>query len=483
MEVAIYPLVLALFLFCLHQVSRKERWSYVDVLRLAITLALLTYTYSIGRLLGPLFALGLLLFATRLRWPSIIKTWCAYVLTLVPLILFNWLHPDSLMARFRSITYVKSEAGYDETIVRLASHFAGHLNPWRLLLFGEPNPDILINGHMLVATVVFALIGGCYILRFKNREAWWRFIFYGFLVSLIPAALTNEYFHLLRLIPVPVFLLVLSAPGIAWLLELAQRRRSWRIAFTGLIVLLLVQAAFVQSQLHVSAKTAKRRHQFDAHFPERILSPALAASSRIYLVDSLVPGYIQTYWYTTLKGIDRSRFVLLPPSEPYPQDAVIITTEERCRMCRLISSNEPYAVYVTTQPGRRSSPLTSEGFRAELQSLVPAPLRAGMKETIRVRVRNTSGEVWPAPDRSAAPYQVSLGNHWLDAQGQIITSDDGRTTLREDVRPGEEIELPLVVNTPWRPGAYILEIDMLQEGVSWFGPKGSPTLKLDVTIQ
>jgi hypothetical protein len=52
-----------------------------------------------------------------------------------------------------------------------------------------------------------------------------------------------------------------------------------------------------------------------------------------------------------------------------------------------------------------------------------------------------------------------------------------------DLEPGEQIELRLVVNAPKIPGAYILELDMLEEGVSWFGLHGSPTLQLSVRVE
>src|SRR3954467_8312770 len=43
-EVALYPLVLALFLFALHRAAGKMKWSSIDVAALAASLALLTYT-------------------------------------------------------------------------------------------------------------------------------------------------------------------------------------------------------------------------------------------------------------------------------------------------------------------------------------------------------------------------------------------------------------------------------------------------------
>lgn len=78
---------------------------------------------------------------------------------------------------------------------------------------------------------------------------------------------------------------------------------------------------------------------------------------------------------------------------------------------------------------------------------------------------------------------MSLGNHWLDHSGNMIINDDGRAALPNHLRPGEQADLNIVVNAPKTPGDYLLELDMLQEGVSWFGLKGSSTLRLPVRIE
>ena len=78
---------------------------------------------------------------------------------------------------------------------------------------------------------------------------------------------------------------------------------------------------------------------------------------------------------------------------------------------------------------------------------------------------------------------MSLGNHWLDAEGKMIVGDDGRSPLLADLAPGEETELSLTVNAPRQRGDYILEIDMLQETVAWFGTKGSTTAKVRVRVE
>src|SRR5215211_9122320 len=63
-EVAAFPLAVALLLSASWRASRKGAWGLFDAALIAAALALVTYTYSTGRLFGPLLALGLSLFAT-----------------------------------------------------------------------------------------------------------------------------------------------------------------------------------------------------------------------------------------------------------------------------------------------------------------------------------------------------------------------------------------------------------------------------------
>jgi hypothetical protein len=48
--------------------------------------------------------------------------------------------------------------------------------------------------------------------------------------------------------------------------------------------------------------------------------------------------------------------------------------------------------------------------------------------------------------------------------------------------PGQETALSLAVGAPVEPGDYLLEIDLLQEGVSWFALKGSRPWQGRVTV-
>lgn len=123
-------------------------------------------------------------------------------------------------------------------------------------------------------------------------------------------------------------------------------------------------------------------------------------------------------------------------------------------------------------------PLPEGGFRAHLQvatrTLALEPCQAA---SIEVRAENHSSHAWPALGTSDGCFQISLGNRWLHPDGEIAISDDSRIELPHDVQPGSAVSLTLWFMAPRTPGAYLLELDMVQEAVTWFHDKGSePTV-------
>lgn len=489
MEVALYPLACGLFLLCLHRGSTKNKWGATDVASIAATLALLTYAYSIGRLFAPLLALGLGFFWTRERWRSLLATGFAYFLMVSPIFLFSIKHPTALVERFSIITYLTPNIGRAAAVVEFAKHYVANLNPWRLLVTGDPNPDqvvhVLGTPHFLAPVLVFTVVGIVVALRRAKQEPWSRFLLYGCAVSIVPASLTNDAFHMLRLIALLAFLLVFSIEGIAWFLA-RLNAPVWRVVFLILLVSTTVEAGWFQWNYHRTARTALRVHLFDADYPRKILEPALASPANpIYIADAnWIPGYIQAYWYATLEGIDLSRFRRLAADAPVPLGGLVISTEDNCPGCEILATVKPYTLAIAKEAPRPRTPLPPEAFRAEL-SVVSAPRDFHPKERapFRVRIKNLSPITWLARERGGGPYQVSVGNHWLDPSGKTLINDDGRSVLLHDLKSGDTTSLWLPVNTPAQPGNYILEIDMLQEGVSWFGLVGSTTLRVPVEVR
>jgi hypothetical protein len=139
---------------------------------------------------------------------------------------------------------------------------------------------------------------------------------------------------------------------------------------------------------------------------------------------------------------------------------------------------------VSKTPG----PLPDKGYRAQITLTETAlKLRAGQKETIMVKVKNASDIIWFAVggeknDRPDNKFYIALGNRWLDKTGKRTSDTEGHNGIPRDLKPGDEVEIPLLITAPKEPGEYTIELDMVQEGVAWFADKGSPTTKAKVTV-
>jgi 4-amino-4-deoxy-L-arabinose transferase-like glycosyltransferase len=491
LEVAFYPLALALFLLALHQSSIKVRWSLLNIVSLAVTLALLTYSYSIGRLLAPLLAIGLSFFITRERLKAIIQTWVVYALTLIPLLVFNKTHPGALLTKFRWATYITPQSTPLKIITEFIQHYATNVSPWNFLFVGDSNAAIHIPGmgSMLLAPAL-VIAGGIALVLFRHRrDPWWRLMLYGVVVSIVPASLTRDQFPSLRLIALPIFLLIFSIPVFAWLLEDGAKQQARHAVLAFALILTALQAAVFQWQFHRSYKSSSARLAvFDAGYPELFMAAA-AAGKPIYLSDQTsLPGYIQAYWYGTLRGLDVSQFVRLPNATDAPAGAVVITTEENPPLSKVIAKSGPYTAFISAvsqfTATQGNAPLPERAFKASLDVMdAPAKLLATQKQRIYVTLKNISETTWPSLGQSDGNYLVRLGNHWLDLNHRTIVNDDARAQLLHDLQPGDSVGIPLLITAPEIPGDYVLEIDMVQEGVSWFGQKGSQTWRGAVKVE
>lgn len=347
-EVALFPLALVLFLLALERAQARARWSGFDILRLGLTLALITYSYSIGRLFAPLLALGLLLFTNRARFISILQTWLCYAVLLTPLFIFQWRQPGALGGRFSELTYLTPTSSWFEVALEFVKHYLSNLNPLSLLLSGDPNRlhHIPGMGSLLAVPFLLAVGGVVLVIRHQFQNAWWRFALYGLLISAVPASLTKDDLHTLRLIPLPIFLLLFTAPALAWLWESGQSMLR-RHATILLLSVMALQAVLFQWQYY---KISPRR-DVDYGY-QRVLDAALATAQRpLYVIADNWGnfGYIHAYWQAVLQGTDTSHLVRLADVDLAPAHAVVISeiASYRCTNCKIIKRLGPYLAYVT----------------------------------------------------------------------------------------------------------------------------------------
>jgi 4-amino-4-deoxy-L-arabinose transferase-like glycosyltransferase len=346
-EVALLPAILGLFLLLLQHAAKRAAWSWPSAAGLGALLGLMAYTYSVGRLLAALLALGLAFFFTRQRWRMVVLTWVVFGFTLLPLAVFTVRHPGALSERFKFVSFVKPGDTRSQIAIRFVQNYVENFSPRRWLAYGDPEPRHHLPGmgSLLVGAVALSALGLIVVLLRYRRDAWWRFIVYGLLVSPIPAALTLDYFHTLRLIALPCFLIVLTVPAIEFCVEQrqgAQRQNLRRGVLVTLFLITLLQGALFQWRFH---NALPRVDAFDSYYRE-LLSTALAQPERpIYLFDKTPAAYVYAYWYATLGGVNLSNFKRLSRDEAPPPGAIVIGHELPCTNCEVILGHGQFEVY------------------------------------------------------------------------------------------------------------------------------------------
>src|SRR5258708_3217837 len=196
METYFYPMALVLFLLAVFRAQKRESWSWITVGMLAVTLMLLTYTYTIGRLLGPLMALGLVFFITSQdRLISVVKTWVLFALTLIPLLIFRTRHPEALTQRFYMISYIKPDSPWKEIAPTFVRRYLSDFSLVSLLMDGDGNPRHHVPGSLgsfLIAAFILSLIGLVVVIVRHWREPCWLVVIFWAPGAVVARGLTAD---------------------------------------------------------------------------------------------------------------------------------------------------------------------------------------------------------------------------------------------------------------------------------------------------
>ncbi|WP_041276168.1 hypothetical protein [Desulfosporosinus acidiphilus] len=133
------------------------------------------------------------------------------------------------------------------------------------------------------------------------------------------------------------------------------------------------------------------------------------------------------------------------------------------------------AHYMTLNGFDQKSKIYSEKFSLNRKTLNCKP---GQTITEKVVVTNTSNFIWPYDGSNP----VHMSYHVLNTDKYSIIDDGLRSSLPKDLLPGQKVTLSLIVKAPNQQGQYIVQLDMVQEGVSWFKDKSKdiPLINLDV---
>jgi len=117
----------------------------------------------------------------------------------------------------------------------------------------------------------------------------------------------------------------------------------------------------------------------------------------------------------------------------------------------------------------------NEAYRVEWEEAhVPQEAAANLMLAVPVTLRNGGNRVWPAS-------LVFISYHWF-RDDKLIVWDGVRTRLPRDVRAGSRASLAVRVKTPAEPGAYVLQLTLVHENVSWFENKGANTFSRPIVV-
>ncbi len=126
------------------------------------------------------------------------------------------------------------------------------------------------------------------------------------------------------------------------------------------------------------------------------------------------------------------------------------------------------------------------GVQYRLIEYTPA-LTPDQLVNVRVEVKNSGFLPWvssflEAPWLPECQHDVNLSYHWVDDRGRMFVEDGKRTFFQRPVLPGETVCLDLLIEPPYTPGMYTLQLDMVAEGYAWFSYIGLDSLSLPVEI-
>ncbi len=138
------------------------------------------------------------------------------------------------------------------------------------------------------------------------------------------------------------------------------------------------------------------------------------------------------------------------------------------------------ALPLVVRSGRRTSSRENSEDRVSLRSS-SRTLAAYEAETLElaITIRNEGRSSLVSTGRNPS----LLSYHLLDAKGRALRFDNPRTPLPGPIASGREARVEVRLKAPLEKGSYLLEFDIVREGLAWFKDAGSPTLTLPLEVQ
>jgi 4-amino-4-deoxy-L-arabinose transferase-like glycosyltransferase len=328
LEVSTQPLLVTLLLLALLRSRRRGLWTVGEGVVAGCVLGLLVYSYTGNRLLAPLLAAGLVVFAGRGRWTWLAAAWGTFALFLVPLGVYALRHPGALTARYGATSISRDVSGVGLVLQAVGNWFRD-IDPWHWATAGDPAPYVHNGGYgaFFGAVTVLALAGVAIVVTRHRDDLWWRFVLLATLLVPVPAALTVDRYNAIRLAALPVLLLVLAIPALDALVTLALSNNVARAAAAVLAIAVGVQ--FVQFLHEYRTRGPARTVLFDAGVPP-LLDRAFSSGETIYIDYDDRGAQAQARWHAAESGLPGDRVQILPDGGIPPTGATAFGLFQEC---------------------------------------------------------------------------------------------------------------------------------------------------------
>ncbi len=103
--------------------------------------------------------------------------------------------------------------------------------------------------------------------------------------------------------------------------------------------------------------------------------------------------------------------------------------------------------------------------------------------TVRLVLTNDSKVQWLSPsNHSVMPFGIYIGYFW-HSSNVSLAPEQPRQWLEDAIEPASSGEQLITLQAPDAPGDYVLEVDLVQESVSWFKSRGFVPARLLVRVE
>jgi len=113
----------------------------------------------------------------------------------------------------------------------------------------------------------------------------------------------------------------------------------------------------------------------------------------------------------------------------------------------------------------------------------PKSITSNTDFIIKSKIINSGEITLPSLGKDDYLLKVGISYHWKLIDGNIVIWDGLLTSLKHDLKKNEEQNIDISIKSPKNPGAYILEIDLLQSNAFWFGGVGSQTAQMIINVK